>query len=83
MNWKFCVAMCASLGYLVLVLLCLIQWGTPHPWARLDFFADGYLGMKLVNTFHSVWSGRTVFRSKPVLREWWALDSDPKRADIA
>jgi protein-S-isoprenylcysteine O-methyltransferase Ste14 len=78
MNWKFWLAMGASLGYLVLVLLCLIRWGTPDPWARVDFFAGAYLIIKLVNTFHSVWSGRAVFRSKSVLREWWALDSDPK-----
>ena len=78
MNRKFWKTLFASLGYLILALLCLIRWGTPHPWARVDFFAGGYLGIKLLNVFHSVWSSRSVFRSKSMMREWWALDSDPK-----
>jgi protein-S-isoprenylcysteine O-methyltransferase len=78
LNLKFWKFMAASLGYVVLVLLCLIQWGTPHPWARVDVFAGGYLAIKLLNTLHSVWSSRSVFRSKGAMKEWWALDSDPK-----
>ncbi len=78
MNAKFWKTLAASLGYLVLALLCLMRWGTPHPWARVDFFAGGYLCIKLLNVSHSVWSSRGVFRSKSVMREWWALDSDPK-----
>jgi protein-S-isoprenylcysteine O-methyltransferase Ste14 len=78
MNAKFWKTLLSSLGYLCLALLCLLRWGTPHPWMRVDFFSGGYLGLKLLNVFHSVWSSRTVFRSKSVMREWWALDSDPK-----
>jgi len=78
MNAKFWTTLTASLGYLVLALLCLVQWGTPHPWARVDLFAGGYLGIKLLKVFHSVWSSRSVFRSKSVMRKWWGLDSDPK-----
>jgi protein-S-isoprenylcysteine O-methyltransferase Ste14 len=77
MNGKFWITLTASLGYVVLALLCLIQWGTPHPWASVDLFSGGYLAIKLLNTFHSVWSSRSVFRSKSVMREWWALDSNP------
>jgi protein-S-isoprenylcysteine O-methyltransferase Ste14 len=78
MNKKFWKTLVSSLGYLILALLCLIQWKTPHPWARVDIFSGAYLGLKLLNALHSVWSSRSVFRSKSVMREWWALDSDPK-----
>ena len=32
-----------SLGYLLLAGVCLIRWGTPDPWSRLDLFSCGYL----------------------------------------
>jgi protein-S-isoprenylcysteine O-methyltransferase Ste14 len=78
MNAKFWKTLLSSLAYLGLALVCLIRWGTPHPWVRVDLFSGGYLGLKLLNVFHSVWSSRSVFRSKSKMREWWALDSDPK-----
>jgi len=66
-----------SLGYLILALACLIQWDTAHPWARVDYFSGGYLFLRLLGSIHSVISSRGVFHSKSVMREWWALDSDP------
>jgi protein-S-isoprenylcysteine O-methyltransferase Ste14 len=78
MNAKFWKTLASSLGYVCLAFLCLIRWGTPHPWARVDFFSGGYLALKILNVLHSVWSSRSVFRSQSVMREWWALDSDPK-----
>jgi len=66
-----------SLGYLVLALACLILWGTAHPWVRVDYFSGGYLLLRFLGSIHSLVSSRGVFQSKPVMREWWALDSDP------
>jgi protein-S-isoprenylcysteine O-methyltransferase Ste14 len=78
MNAKFWKTLLGSLVYLCLTLLCLVRWGTPHPWVRVDFFAVGYLVLRLLGVFHSILSSRTVFRSKSLMREWWGLDSDPK-----
>jgi protein-S-isoprenylcysteine O-methyltransferase Ste14 len=78
MNAKFWKTLLASLGYLCLTVACLVRWGTPHPWVRIDFFAGGYLVLRLLGVFHSIWSSRTVFRSNALMRQWWALDSDPK-----
>lgn len=68
----------ASVGYLALALLCLIQWRSAHPFARVDWFAGGYFVLRLAGSLHSVLSSVGAFRSKPIREEWWALDSDPQ-----
>lgn len=68
----------SSLGYLFLALACLIRWGQPHPWLRLDYFSGTYLGLRLVGSIYSVLSSRAVFHSNKIKEQWWALDSDPK-----
>jgi protein-S-isoprenylcysteine O-methyltransferase Ste14 len=65
-----------SLLYLAVALACLIQWQTPHPWARVDFFAGGYLGLRALGAIHSLWSARPAFGSESLRREWWALTTD-------
>jgi protein-S-isoprenylcysteine O-methyltransferase Ste14 len=35
-----------AIGQLVASLACLIQWGKPLPWTRLDIFSGGYLLMR-------------------------------------
>ena len=52
-------------------------WRTAHPWLRVDWFSGGYLALRFLGSIHSLVSSRGVFHSKPVMREWWALDSDP------
>jgi|SRR5579872_4233182 len=73
----FWITLAFSLGYLVLALGCLVLPGTPHPWLRVDCFAGGYLALRFLGSIHSLFSSRGVFHSKPTMREWWALDSDP------
>src|ERR1039458_2105850 len=67
-----------SSTYYVLALACLIQWGAPEPWSRLDRFVLSYLALRAIGSIHSLISSREVFQSKPVMREWWALNSDPQ-----
>lgn len=68
-----------SLGYLLVALACLIAWEPSNPWGHLDRYSGGYLFLRWVASLHSLISSRNVFRSKRVMREWWALNSDPAR----
>lgn len=68
----------ASLGYLALALICLIQRRSGHPFARVDLFAGGYFALRLAGSLHSVLSSLNAFRSTQIRQEWWALDSDPR-----
>jgi protein-S-isoprenylcysteine O-methyltransferase Ste14 len=77
MPQTFWITLAFSLGYLILALVCLVLPGTPHPWVRVDCFAGGYLALRFLGSIHSLVSSRGVFHSKPTMREWWALDSDP------
>lgn len=67
-----------SLGYLVVAIACLVQWNSPHPWARVDWFAGSYFALRFVGSLHSMISSLGAFRSKPLRQEWWALNSDPE-----
>jgi protein-S-isoprenylcysteine O-methyltransferase Ste14 len=78
MKKPFSATLASSVGYLVLALGCLIRWGQPRPLLRLDFFSGTYLALRLLGSFYSVFSSRTVFYSKKIKEQWWALDSDPK-----
>lgn len=66
-----------SLGYLLLAGVCLIRWGTPDPWSRFSLFSGGYLLLRTLGSLHSVVAGRGVFRSRQIMQEWWATNSDP------
>jgi protein-S-isoprenylcysteine O-methyltransferase Ste14 len=76
MKKSFWITLTFSLCYLVLALACLVLWGTFHPWLRVDIFSGGYLALRFLGSIHSLVSSREVFSSKPVMREWWALESD-------
>jgi len=77
MKQSFWLTLIFSLGYLVLALACLFAWEASNPWGHLDRYSGGYLFLRWVASLHSLISSRKVFRSKRVMREWWALDSDP------
>jgi hypothetical protein len=76
MKKSFWITLTFSLGYLVVALASLVCWGSSDPWLRLDFFSGGYLTLRFLGCIHSLVSSREVFDSKPVMREWWALESD-------
>jgi protein-S-isoprenylcysteine O-methyltransferase Ste14 len=66
-----------SLAYLGVAVACLIQWRSPHPWARVDWFAGVYFALRFVGSLHSMVSSLGAFRSNRLREEWWALNSDP------
>lgn len=66
-----------SLAYFTLALACVVQWNTDGVWARIDWFAAAYFGLRLIGSLHSIISSLGVFRSRPLRQEWWALNSDP------
>jgi protein-S-isoprenylcysteine O-methyltransferase Ste14 len=67
-----------SLAYLGVAVACLVQWNSPHPWARFDWFAGTYFILRLAGSLHSIISSLGVFRSGTLRQEWWALSSDPE-----
>jgi protein-S-isoprenylcysteine O-methyltransferase Ste14 len=76
MKKSFWITLTFSLGYLALALASLVRWGSSDPWLRVDFFSGGYLTLRFLGSLHSLVSSREVFDSKPVMREWWALESN-------
>ena len=66
-----------SLAYVGVAIACLVQWHSPKPWARLDWFAGAYFALRLLGSLHSIISSVGVFRSGALRQEWWALNSDP------
>ncbi len=58
-------------------LLCLRHWGSPDPWARLDFFSVSYIGINLLARLQQMWSGGRAPLSKLVAREHAGLTFDP------
>lgn len=56
---------------------CMIRWGQPNPWSRLDLPVCGYLLIRIFASIHSLASGRKVFRDRQTMQEWWATNSDP------
>lgn len=77
MKTSFWTTLACSLAYLLLALACLVRWGYPERWSRLDYFSGGYLLLRLLGSIYSLSSSRKVFYSSPVKEQWWALDSDP------
>jgi len=78
MNKAFWKTASASLGYLACAIACLIQWNSPNPLSRVDWFSGGYFFLRFVGSVHSIFSSLRAFRSESIREEWWALDSDPK-----
>lgn len=72
--WKTAIPL---LLYLALALACLVQWGAPDLWSRVDVFSGGYLLLRLIGSIHSIVFNRQVFGSEETRREWWAMTSDP------
>jgi len=76
MNKAFWITSAPSFLYLTAALACLVQWGAPNPWSRVGLFSGTYLGLRVLGAIHSLTSSRRVFRSKQLMREWWATTSD-------
>jgi protein-S-isoprenylcysteine O-methyltransferase Ste14 len=62
----------------LLFLLCLRQWGTDHPWSRLDFYSMSFLALAIfVAMEEAINFARSAFRSKEVAYEAMGLSYDP------
>jgi protein-S-isoprenylcysteine O-methyltransferase Ste14 len=62
----------------ILSLLCLRQWGSNHPWSRLDFYAATFLVLGIVLGFEeAITFARTAYRSKEVAREAFGFGYEP------
>jgi hypothetical protein len=66
--------------YIVAMLLCLRQWGSPNPWSRVDRFSGGYIllsllwllaGRQLLRTFQ--WSEETGAELSGAAYDPWTL----------
>ncbi len=66
-----------SLGYLVLTFACLVQWGKPSLWSRLDIFSSSYLAMRAFPAYRSILGRRKVRVSVECQRERWGSTSAP------
>jgi protein-S-isoprenylcysteine O-methyltransferase Ste14 len=66
-----------ALGYLLLAAACVVRWGTPHPWSRMDLPVCGYFLLRLFGSVHSLVSARRVYRDRQTVQEWWATKSEP------
>lgn len=62
----------------LLFLLCLRQWGTDHPWSRLDRYSGSFLVLAIFIAMEdAITFARSAFRSKEVAYEAMGLSYDP------
>jgi protein-S-isoprenylcysteine O-methyltransferase Ste14 len=66
-----------AVGHLIVSLACLIQWGKPAPWTRLDLFSGGYLVMRALPVFRSMLSPFRVRVSAAAKRERYGNTAAP------
>lgn len=67
-------------GMMLLCLLCLRQWGSDDPWARLDFFSGSYVACNVLFRIRGFLKGRGRVKSEAVVREASGLTFDPRSA---
>ena len=59
------------------MLACVRQWGSSHPWSRLDLFSGGYIVLSLtLFVQQSVFAARSV-PTPGIRRLFYSLDIDP------
>ena len=63
--------------YLLLPLLCLRQWGTNRPWARLDIFSGSFLALSAFLMLRQIQFKKSILQSREVLREASGTNYDP------
>lgn len=64
--------------YFVAAACCLRQWGSPHPWKRLDVFSGSFLLVSLIWVYATMRFHRAIFRSREVMREASGMSFDPE-----
>jgi protein-S-isoprenylcysteine O-methyltransferase Ste14 len=66
-----------KIAYLALALACLIQWGRPSLWSRIDFFSGGYLSIRGLRVLRSVLKPSRKLRSADSQKERWGSTAAP------
>jgi protein-S-isoprenylcysteine O-methyltransferase Ste14 len=66
-----------SAGYLAGALAGLWQWGSPHPWSRLDIFSGGFFALTLFWIAGTMLLHSSFFRSPEVVQEVSGKNFDP------
>jgi hypothetical protein len=66
-----------KIGYLTVALVCLIQWGKPSPWLRVDFFSGGCLLMRALPVLRSMLNRSSARSSSECQRERWGSTAAP------
>lgn len=62
----------------LLFLLCLRQWGSEHPWSRVDLYSGSFLVLAIfVAIEEAITFARRAFRSKEVALEALGFSYDP------
>jgi|ERR1700732_1505291 len=59
----------APLAYLGIALLCLRQWGTGHPWSKIDVYCGGFFLLNTLLILYEFTVNRSILRHREVLRE--------------
>ena len=67
-----------KIGYVAAMFVCLIQWGKPSLWSRIDVFSGGYLLIRTISLLRSILS-RSKARPLPSesQRERWGSTAAP------
>ena len=74
-QWSFSIT--SILVGPVVFLLCVRQWGTPHPWSRLNLYSGAFLVLAVILGIEEALTfGRAAFRSKEVAGEALGLTYD-------
>ena len=61
----------------LLILLCLRQWGTDHPWSRLDFYSGSFLVLAMFVAIEEAFTfARSAYRNQEVAQEALGLKYD-------
>lgn len=72
--WKL-ILFC--LLYITVALACLLQWGTPALWSRVNLFSGAFLVVTALWVLHLSYFNHTALRSDEARREFAGLDYDP------
>jgi protein-S-isoprenylcysteine O-methyltransferase Ste14 len=64
--------------YIAVALAFLRQWGSPHPWMRLDLFSGGYLALSTFLATQQLVFGYQMSRSEELSREFFGIKFDPQ-----
>jgi len=66
-----------KIAYPAVAFACLIQWGGPSLWLRVDFFSGGYFLIEGLRVLRSVLNPSRKPRSKEAWRERWGSTAAP------